>query len=399
MWARWAGLTVTDMVNPAHSSCGWQDARREHSATDPPPAAAVRPESAAALRAEFPVTERLAYLNAGTCGPVPRPALEALAEQGRLAAEDGRVGDYFERMGATHARLRAAYAGVIGAAAQDVALTGATSDGIVRVLLALGLGDGDEVLIAHGEHPGLLGPLGAARARLGLRVREAPLARMREAVGPRTRLIACSHVAWTDGELAPDLSGLDVPVLLDGAQAAGAVPTDVTALGCAFYAASGQKWLCGPIGTGLLWIAPAWRDRVPAPAPTYVNLAEPARGLEAVPWPDARALDCPALSLEASAAALAAHDTLAALGWRAVHERARGLAEALAGMLEGAGRPPLRRDATTLVSWLSPDPEAEVARLAAAGVAVRGFPGLPFVRASVGAWNDESDLERLIAAL
>lgn len=359
---------------------------------------AARP-TIAALRAEFPVTERSAYLNAGTCGPVPGAAVRALDEAARRAAETGRAGAHFEAMAAVRARLRAAYAGVIGAADEDVALTTATSDGIVRVLLGLGLEQGDEVLIAEREHPGLLGPLGAARARIGISVREAPLARLREAVGPRTRLVACSHVAWTDGQLAPDLGGLDVPVLLDGAQGAGALPTDVTALGCAFYAASGQKWLCGPIGTGLLWVAPAWRDRVPAPAPTYVNLAEPARGLEAEPWPDARALDSPAISLEASAAALAAHDTLAAFGWPAVHERARGLAELLADRLERAGRPPLRRDPTTLVSWRSPDPEAEVARLAAAGVVVRSFPGLPFVRASVGAWNDESDLERLLAAL
>ena len=46
-----------------------------------------------------------------------------------------------------------------------------------------------------------------------------------------------------------------------------------------------------------------------------------------------------------------------------------------------------------------PDPPAEVERLAAAGVVVRAFPGMPYVRASVGAWNDESDLERLLTAL
>ena len=56
-----------------------------------------------------------------------------------------------------------------------------------------------------------------------------------------------------------------MPVLLDGAQGVGAVPIDVATLGCAFYAGSGQKWLCGPVGSGMLWIAPAL-ERAPAGA-------------------------------------------------------------------------------------------------------------------------------------
>jgi selenocysteine lyase/cysteine desulfurase len=57
------------------------------------------------------------------------------------------------------------------------------------------------------------------------------------------------------------------------------------------------------------------------------------------------------------------------------------------------------RDATTLVAWESPDPAATRERLADAGVIVRDLPGTPLLRASVGAWNDEGDLERLLAAL
>ncbi len=69
--------------------------------------------------------------------------------------------------------------------------------------------------------------------------------------------------------MAPAALGeLDVPVLLDGAQGVGAIAVDVAALGCAFYAGSGQKWLCGPIGTGMLWVAPGLaRAAAPRPAP------------------------------------------------------------------------------------------------------------------------------------
>jgi histidinol-phosphate/aromatic aminotransferase/cobyric acid decarboxylase-like protein len=51
------------------------------------------------------------------------------------------------------------------------------------------------------------------------------------------------------------------------------------------------------------------------------------------------------------------------------------------------------------VAWEDPDPPAARERLAAAGVVVRDLPGTRFVRASVGAWNDEDDLERLLAGV
>lgn len=355
---------------------------------------------APSLRAEFPVCERHAYLNAGTCGPIPRASLRAFESIAEEATADGRASGYYERYSEQRPRLRAAYAGVLGADPEDVAITTSTSEGIGRVLVGLDLRAGDEVLTAELEHPGLQGPLIAARERFGISIREVALERIADEVGPDTRLVACSHVAWTSGAVVPSLAGVpdEIPVLLDGAQGAGAVPIDLAALGCDFYAASGQKWLCGPVGTGMLWIAPGWRGRVHASMPVYVNLEDTSAGLRTRVWPDARAHDAGSMPLESVAAALAAHDTLAAFGWEHVHARASTLAGRLAEMLGEAGRDVLARGDTTLVSWRSDDPEAEVLRLREAGVLVRAFAGLPFVRASVGAWNDESDLERLVAA-
>src|SRR5204863_453176 len=76
--------------------------------------------------------------------------------------------------------------------------------------------------------------------------------------GGRTRLIALSHVAWTTGAVLPirELSGRGIPVLVDGAQGAGAIPVDVQELGCDFYTVSAQKWLLGPEGTGALYVRP-----------------------------------------------------------------------------------------------------------------------------------------------
>jgi selenocysteine lyase/cysteine desulfurase len=356
---------------------------------------------ATALRSEFPVLDERAYLNSGTCGPLPRRALHAVADVLARAATEGRTRAYMERMLALRDRQRAAYAERLGADPADVALTSCTSEGIVRVLAGLSLGPGDEVLTAPDEHPGLLGPLGSLRARRGVDIRTAPFEELADAVGRRTRLVACSHVSWVTGAVRP--AGLaelgpNVPVLLDGAQGVGAVPIDVRALGCAFYAGSGQKWLCGPVGTGMLWMAPERREEVLPVGATYMNLAEPARGLESALHPDARSHDSPALSAEAAAASVAAHDVLAEAGWDVVYTRSRTLAATLADRLRERDRVVAPRDDTTLVSWEDDDPEATRDRLAASGIVVRNLPGTPYLRASVGAWNDEADLERLLAA-
>lgn len=359
---------------------------------------------AARLREQFPVFEHCAYLNAGTCGPLPAPALRAGADSALRAAQEGRAKPYFETTQQTAVALRGAYAEVLGGAdPTDVALTTGTSQGLTEMLGALRLAPGDEILTAGDEHPGLLGPLGAARRHLGVTVRTAPLAELVEAVDPaRTKLVACSHVSWMTGALAPpELAqvGRDIPVLLDGAQGAGAVEFDVTALGCFAYAAAGQKWLCGPVGSGLLWVDPAWRERLAVLAPTYGNLADAASGLDAEPHPDARAFDADALSQQTLAVALASAQTFADAGWPAVFERARTLSATLATQVADPGREVAPRGQSTLVSFQQPDPEATVARAAEAGVTIRALPGTPYVRASVGAWNDERDLERLLAVL
>jgi selenocysteine lyase/cysteine desulfurase len=350
----------------------------------------------AALRAEFPVLERLAYLNAGTDGPVPAVAAQAAREALEAEEQGGRFGPHWEARATLVAELRALYARVLGAAAADVALQTSTSAGIGAVMVGMDLGPGDEVVTAEGEHPGLVGPLIAARRR-GVTVRAVPLRDVADAVTPRTTLVACSHVSWITGEVAPAaLAELDVPVLLDGAQGAGAVPVDVRALGCAAYAAAGQKWLCGADGTGMLYVAAGFRERVRVVAPAYASFEDVTRE---VLHAGARRYDAPSLSREALAFSLASTRLIDATGLDTVHARATALAARLASELVERGRTVAPRGATTLVAWQDPDPPAAAERLAAADVVVRNLPGTPLLRASVGAWNDESDLQRLLDAL
>ncbi|HEV3095068.1 MAG TPA: aminotransferase class V-fold PLP-dependent enzyme [Solirubrobacteraceae bacterium] len=355
------------------------------------------------LRRRFPVLERVAYLNAGTDGPLAAEAARAGARELGGEAERGRTREHFERRGELGSALREAYARALRCEAAEVALTTCTSEGLSIVIEGLGLRSGDEILTSDEEHPGLLGALASARDLYGVSVRMAPLQSIDQAVGRDTRLVACCHVGWMSGLLAPaglgELAELGVPVVLDGAQGVGAVDVDVRALRCDAYAGAGQKWLCGPDGTGMLYVAPSLRERLCVRRRGYGNLADPGLGIDAPLHDDARRFDTLALSAEALAVALAATGVLEDFGWERVYERSRSLASVLVERLRERGRDVARRDQTTLVSFASADAEAERDVLAAAGVLLRNIPGRPWLRASVGAWNDESDIDRLLAGL
>jgi L-cysteine/cystine lyase len=353
------------------------------------------------FRAEFPVLDRVAYLNTGTDGPVPRRGYEAAAAQLGYELEQGRLGrPHFDRLIGTAGSLRSRLADALGCDPLEVGLTRSTTDGVATVMAALPLGRGDEVLTTDVEHPGLLAPLELARRRSGFDVRFVPFDELAGAVGARTKLVACSHVSWADGRVV-DVAALrstGVPLLYDGAQGLGAVPVDVRALGCDFYAASGQKWLCGPDGSGCLYVRAEVAATLDPPWPSYASLAEPSRASELIAHEGARRFDMGVPAGPPTAWSLAALELLqeAGLGW--VCSRAADGADRLAEMLAERGLDVVPRGRTTLVSWRSATAEDDVARLASEGVMVRFLPGLDLVRASVGAWTSEEDLERLVSA-
>src|SRR5207249_6445865 len=81
-------------------------------------------------RAQFPVFERLAYLNAGTNGPLTRATVEAMAEQERADLERGRGGSaYFERALGLRDEVRAKLAGLVGVPPENMALATSTTNG------------------------------------------------------------------------------------------------------------------------------------------------------------------------------------------------------------------------------------------------------------------------------
>ncbi len=287
---------------------------------------------------------------------------------------------------------------VLGCAPDDVALTGSTTDGVNTVLSGLDLRQGDEIVTSDEEHPGLLAPLGRARIRNGVKVLVVPFDDLANAVTPATRMVACSHVSWVGGKVVDyaALKATGVPFLLDGAQGIGAVPVDVDELGCDFYAGSGQKWLSGPEGSGALYVKPERLDDLLPPWPGYGSVA-PGKMLEFELAEGTKRLDHGFPSGLRSAWALASMAVLAEAGWDWVYDRAATLAASLADQLRERGLTVAERGRSTLVSWETAEPDADVARLSELGIVVRSIPSHSLVRASVGAWNSEEELERLVA--
>ncbi len=240
-------------------------------------------------RALFPVLERIAYLNAGTFGPLPRPVAEAMTAGIARDLAEGRTGvPHFEETIAARQELRGAFAALVHAEPEQVALTSSTSEGCAIVLRGLGLEAGDEIVTTTDEHFGLLGPIGASAATVVVVPPDPDL--ILAAVTSRTKLIATSQVLWTTGAVLP-LSDLrertSVPVLADGAQSVGAIPT--TAQGVDFLTISGQKWLCGPDATGALVVGDPERLAMVSPSYFAQTRYEPDGSFE--PHPSARRFD------------------------------------------------------------------------------------------------------------
>jgi L-cysteine/cystine lyase len=354
----------------------------------------------AALRSEFPVLERLSYLNAGTNGPVPRRAADAARDAVLQQANHGRGGaPFFEAVIGAAEALRVRVAGVIGCEPTELALTGSTTDGVNAVLSALELEPGDEVLTSDEEHPGVLAPLAGQRDRRGVSIRVVPFDSVAEEVRPNTKLVAVSHVSWITGRVIDTnaLAAAGAPVLLDGAQSLGAIPVDVGELGCDFYAAAGQKWLCGPNGLGYLYLRGERLAGLAAPWLSYGSVADPEHALDSAPEQTAKRFDMGMVPPDHSAWALAALDVLEEPGLARAQQHARGLAARLAVMLEERGAVLAPRGDCTLVSWEEEDPPAVTERLFAKGILVRHLPGGRYVRASVGAWSSQEELNRLAA--
>jgi L-cysteine/cystine lyase len=352
-------------------------------------------------RAQFPVLAEVAYLNAGSMGPLTRRTVEAMAAQELADLELGRGGrPYYDAMRAMRDRVRAGLAAAVCVPAENMALTSSTTAGCNIVLSGLRLRPDDEVVTTDTEHFGLLGALNASGATVRVAaVRALPPERALEAilaeVTPRTRLVALSHVSWQTGNLLPIEELQDattVPMLVDGAQTAGAIAVDAARYD--FYTVSGQKWLCGPDATGGLYVRDP--EALQVALPTYFSQDGYEESGAFTPKAGAARFDggwIPLPTLAGLEAALGAAPHWAAHHAAEISARCWTLLSQRFQVVTAPGQ-------ANLVSFVPEgDPGETAERLFERGVVVRDLPGTGWLRISCGWWTGDEDLERLLDSL
>jgi L-cysteine/cystine lyase len=342
-------------------------------------------------RAQFPVLEKHAYLNAGTNGPLAQATVDALVATTQRDLRDGRSGRaLFEEMLALRQEVRRGLAAVLEVDPSLTAIVDSTTRGCSIVIAGLDLAPEDEIVITDQEHFGLMGPVHASGARVVVTAadEDAILA----AVTPRTKLIATSHVLWTTGQRLDiarlkDESG--VPILVDGAQSSGAIRTGAEPFD--FYTVSAQKWLCGPELTGGLYVRDPDRLRVASPSYASQTAYEPDGSF--TPKDGAERFDSSFIgvpTLKALVTALGTHPE-----WR--YDRAGEMAERCRELLGEHVEVLTPSGHSTLVTFRPRgNPTELVASLEQRGVIVRELPGRNMVRASCGWWTNEDDVARLV---
>jgi len=358
-----------------------------------------------------------AYLNTGSSGPPPSYVIEAMREADVLCSGPAYLEGVglFAHQAQTNSRAREAAARLVGGGADDVALTQNTTQGMNLGVASINWRGGDEVVSVTTEHPGCLVPLHNLKARFGVKVNlvSPPVTpeKIEAALTPRTRLVALSHVDWTNGVVLPlrEICAVarerEVLILVDGAQSVGNVPVDVPATGADMYAFTGHKWVLGPEGMGAFYVRPglpvyspnAGFLSLPAPADFNVKgdyeLRSDARRFEASTM-------SPALAGGFAAAAEAAYERGSA--W---FEEIQHRADLLLGLLSELPRVTIRspRPAQSgLVSFKVEGVPAQdaVERLLGQGFILRYLPGPhSYVRASTHLFNTEDELEALTRAV
>ncbi len=234
------------------------------------------------LRDDLPITREVAYFQVGSHGPTPDTVLDVVRDEMALEAHYHSVPSVKAAQAEREACARERVASFICAGSAEVALTPNTTQAMRQVSRSIGWREGDELLITSLEHVSTVS-LGMGLTRQnGVRVEvvEADqgdavfLESLKSALTDRTRLVCVSHVASPDGRILPVAAAAElahdrgVPVVVDVAQSLGQFPVDVPALGCDFMVGSGHKWLMGPMGVGILWVAPDnLNDFMPDPLP------------------------------------------------------------------------------------------------------------------------------------
>ncbi|PCJ53399.1 MAG: hypothetical protein COA70_08865 [Planctomycetota bacterium] len=212
------------------------------------------------------------YLNCANQGPMPKVGIEAVKDSLQYKMAPQRISsDLYFTLPDTY---RAGIAELLGCQADQVAITDSTTYGVSLLTQGLDWQAGDEVLIPHGEFPANRFPWMALQKR-GVVLKEielpsgaAAVDALKNAITEKTRVVSLAWVTYASGARR-DLKALgDVAraagalFVVDGSQAAGAHPLNLSTTPCDLFVCSGYKWMLGPYGLGFAVLSPQLRDRL-----------------------------------------------------------------------------------------------------------------------------------------
>jgi cysteine desulfurase/selenocysteine lyase len=367
-----------------------------------------------AIRTQFPVTQRYTFLDNASLAPLPLAVVDAVANELRERAEFG-VEKFWGWLDNIEI-LRGNIARLIGATPEEIAFTQNTSEGINIVANGIDWREGDNVVISDLEYFPNTYPW-YNQARKGVEVRVVrhrhgffPLEAVAALIDSRTRVVSLSHVAWVNG-YRMDLDALSrlcrahgAYFCIDAIQSTGATPVDVSDGQVDFLACGGHKWLFSPTGTGFFYCR---KDLIGALSTSVVGWQSDARpsGSQAygfaedfTPGPSARRFNHGNSNLAGLHGMHASLKLLDQVGWRAVQERSRMLADIIVDALAQRGfrffSPLASEHRTNIVNIAVSDVQATMAALKAAQIQVSSRLG--GVRVSPAFYNTEAEVERFI---
>ena len=234
---------------------------------------------------QFTLEEGLIVMNAANLCPAPAPVNDVLFRYTR----DMDANPSFQnraKFGQGREDTRARIAAFLNVTPEEIVITRNTSEGNNFVSSGLELSSGDEVVIFDENHPTNNQSWKDKAERFGFTVKavsiptpppsaDAIIAQMVAAMGPRTRVLAFTHVTSTFGTRFParELCGIarerGILTLVDGAQTFGALDLDLQDMGCDFFTGSSHKWLTGPKEAGVLYMRSDAQERM---APSEVGV-------------------------------------------------------------------------------------------------------------------------------
>lgn len=360
------------------------------------------------IRKQFPVTDKLAYLNSAAAGPVSRKSAAAASGYYEKMMSDGDM--HWNRWLADREAIRKKIARFINAEPEEIAFTTNTSSGMNVIVDALE--DRGEVISSELEFPVTTLPWMHRRIPTHLlpaRAGEVRVEDVRQAMTQKTGVIALSHVQFSNGfrldpEAVGTIKGRHV-LVINASQSAGAFDLDVKRMKIDALCATGHKWMLAGYGSGFVYLSHELLGQTLPRSIGWLSVEQPfeMRNNESRLRHDAAArveLGCPHFAGIFSLGA--AVDLMTECGLPNIQARVLELNRSLTSSLTANGwqvLTPIRNDnvrsGETLVEVNKP---GEVARhLFRRGIIVTEKP--QGIRVATHFFNNEEDLERLIAAL